>query len=148
MIDRYRGGVLPAAGELGPIDRGMLTRAQQLPAALESAYEKLELQQCALLPIELARAANGYIDATEPFKLAKDPAQSNRLDTVLNVATTVIHQCLVGLLPILPRKAAEGLSQLGLQVAAKTLAQLQENPPSAGAKLGPGEPLFPNVVLA
>jgi methionyl-tRNA synthetase len=148
MIDRYRGGVLPAAGELGPIDRGMLTRAQQLPAALESAYEKLELQQCAMLPVELARAANGYIDATEPFKLAKDPAQSNRLDTVLNVATTVMHQCLVGLLPILPRKAAEGLSQLGLQVAAKTLAQLQENPPSAGARLGPGEPLFPNVVPA
>jgi methionyl-tRNA synthetase len=145
MIDRYRGGVLPEARELGQIDRGMLTRAQQLPTALQSAYERLELQQCAVLPIELARAANGYIDATEPFKLAKDPAQSGRLDTVLNVATAVLHQCLVGLLPILPQKAAEGLGQLGVQVTGKTLAQLQENPPPAGSKLGPGQPLFPNV---
>jgi len=31
---------------------------------LATAYEKLELQQCALLPVELARATNGYIDAT------------------------------------------------------------------------------------
>jgi methionyl-tRNA synthetase len=145
MVDRYRGGVLPAAGELGQIDRGMLTRAQQLPSALHVAYDRLELQQCALLPVELARAANGYIDATEPFKLAKDPGQSARLDTVLNIATTTIQQCLVGLLPILPQKAVEGLSQLGVQLEGKTLAQLEENPASVGAKLGPGQPLFPNV---
>ena len=45
---------------------------------------------------------NGYIDATEPFKLAKDPANAARLDTVLNIAAHSIHQCLVALLPILP----------------------------------------------
>ena len=45
----------------------------------------------ALLPVELARFTNGYIDATEPFKLAKDPAQSQRLDTVLNLSAQALY---------------------------------------------------------
>lgn len=148
MIERYRGGVLPAAGELTQIDRDLLERAGKLPGEISAAYERLELQQCALLPIELARAANGYIDATEPFKLAKDPAQAGRLDTVLFVAATVICHCLTALLPILPQKGAEGLAQLSVQSAGKRLAQLHAEPPKAGAKIGPGQPLFPNVESA
>jgi methionyl-tRNA synthetase len=147
MVERYRGGVLPAAGDLQKIDNDLLAHARRLPGELAAAYERLELQQCALLPVELARAANGYIDATEPFKLAKDPANSGRLDTVLSVATTAIHHTLIGLLPILPRKAVEGLSQLAVQTAGKTLDQLYTSPPSTGAKVGPGQPLFPNVVV-
>ena len=148
MVERYRGGVLPAATELLPIDRDLLERAAKLPGDIAAAYERLELQQCAMLPIELARAANGYIDATEPFKLAKDAAQAGRLDTVLSVAATVIHHCLTALLPILPQKAAEGLAQLGVQSAGKTLAQLHSQAPAAGVKVGPGQPLFPNVESA
>jgi methionyl-tRNA synthetase len=148
MVERYRGGVLPAATELEQIDRDLLERAKQLPAQIFSAYEKMELQQCAMLPVELARATNGYIDATEPFKLAKDPAKAGRLDTVLNVAAAAIYESLVTLLPILPTKAAEGLAQLSIQVSGKTLGELHGHPPVAGVKVGPGVPLFPNVEAA
>jgi methionyl-tRNA synthetase len=148
MIDRYRGGILPAAGELQAIDRDLLDRAAKLPSQIAGAYARLELHQCALLPVELARAANGYIDATEPFKLAKDPANSGRLDTVLNTAARTIHDCLVALLPILPQKAAEGLAQLSSQPGGKTLDKLYGHPPAAGTKLGAGQPLFPNVESA
>ncbi|MGA3068241.1 MAG: methionine--tRNA ligase [Tepidisphaeraceae bacterium] len=148
MVERYRGGILPEAGELQQIDRDFLQRAAKLPGEIATAYERLELQQCALLPIELARAANGYIDATEPFKLAKDAAQSERLDTVLSVAATAIHHCFVALLPILPDRAAAGLAQLSVQAAGKTLTDLYALPPAAGAKIGPGVPLFPNVESA
>lgn len=146
MIDRYRGGVLPAAGELQQIDSDLLSHGEKLPAQIAAAYEKIELQQCAELPVQLARLTNGYIDATEPFKLAKDPAQAKRLDTVLNVAARSIHRCLVGLLPILPQKAAEGLSQLKVEVGGKTLDWLYRNPPVGGTKLGEAVPLFPNVI--
>jgi methionyl-tRNA synthetase len=145
MVERYRNGVLPAAGKLETIDEDLLKRVRQLPEQIASAYDKLELQQCALLPIELARATNGYIDATEPFKLAKDPSQSGRLDTVLNLAAGAIHQALVGLLPLLPQKSVEGLNQLAIAAAGKSLAELFATSPAAGSKLGPAQPLFPNV---
>ncbi|HEX4054914.1 MAG TPA: methionine--tRNA ligase [Tepidisphaeraceae bacterium] len=146
MIDRYRAGVLPAPGDLQQIDRDILAHGEKLPSQLAAAYDRVELQQCAELPVQLARLTNGYIDSTEPFKLAKDPSQAKRLDTVLNVAARSIHKCLIGLLPILPQKAVEGLAQLKVEAAGKTLAWLYENSPAAGTKLGDAQPLFPNVV--
>jgi len=144
MIGRYRDGVLPPAGNLEDIDRNLLARIKSFPRELDEAYAKLELQQCALLPVELARMTNGYIDATAPFSLAKDPAKASRLDTVLNLSATAIQQALAGLLPVLPEKAAVGLRQLSIGTDRKTLEQLLR-PMEPGHKLGAGEPLFPKV---
>jgi methionyl-tRNA synthetase len=146
MIDRYREGVVPAPGDLEQIDRDLLSHGDNLPARLAAAYDGVDLQQCAELPVQLARLTNGYIDATEPFKLAKDPAQAKRLDTVLNTAAKSICRCLVGLLPILPEKAAEGLRQLKIPIEGKPFGWLYNNPPASGSKLGEAVPLFPNVV--
>jgi methionyl-tRNA synthetase len=146
MVDRYRQGMLPEQGKLESIDSELLARAQRLPGELALAYERMELQQCAMLPVELARATNGYIDSTEPFKLAKDPAKAGRLDTVLNTAARVVHACLVGLLPILPEKAAAGLKQLSIDSGDKSLELLFAVPPQSGTKMAEGQPLFPNVV--
>jgi methionyl-tRNA synthetase len=145
MVERYRNGILPAAGQLETIDKDLISRVKQLPAQIAAAYAKLELQQCAMLPVELARATNGYIDATEPFKLAKDPNQSGRLNTVLNLAAGAIHHALVGLLPLLPQKSVEGLAQLSVAASGKSLVDLFASSPAAGSKLGPAQPLFPNV---
>jgi len=145
MIGRYFEGKVPQDGELEQIDRDLIAKAQALPASLAAAYDKMELQQCALLPVELARAANGYIDATEPFKLAKNPASAARLATVLYVAAEAIRCSVTGLLPILPHKAAEGLTQLGISVEGKTLDQMFGESLKAGAKLGDGQPLFPKL---
>ena len=145
MIGRYRDGLIPAVGETADLDAHLVSQTDALGRSLASAYEKLELQQCAILPIELARATNGYIDATAPFTLAKDPAKSSRLDTVLNRSAQTIKNALVGLLPVLPEKAAAGLEQLGVKIEGKTLGDLlrEELPP--GHKLGEGQPLFPKI---
>ena len=144
MIGRYRGGILPAAGERDGIDDSLIARTAEFDRHLAEAYGKIELQQAALLPVELARATNGYIDATAPFTLAKDPARSSRLDTVLNLSAQAIQRALVGLLPILPEKAAAGLRQLNVDPAGKTLAELLR-PLEPGHKLGDGQPLFPKI---
>ena len=145
MIGRYFNGVVPAAAELETIDRDLIARIDALPARVIAAYERMELQQCALLPVELARAANGYIDATEPFKLAKDPASAGRLATVLHISVNAIRQSLIALLPILPHKAAEGLEQMGISVSGTPLDQMFANRLAAGAKLGEAKPLFPKI---
>jgi len=148
MVGKYRNGELPSGRATEQIDRDLQAKIDALPGQLSEAYRTLTLQHAAMLPVELARAANGYIDATAPFKLAKDPAQAARLDTVLNLATQAIYRTLVGLLPILPVKAAEGLSQLGVDVSGKTLGQLFAEPLPAGHKLGEGKPLFPRIEQA
>lgn len=146
MVGRYRGGVLPAAHEpYEEIDHHLMSQTQALPQKMADAFARVELQQCAMLPIELARATNGYIDATEPFKLAKDPAKASRLETVLNLSAQAIYRSLLMLLPILPEKAAAGLQQLGVVLDGKTLEQLLTTPPSDGRQFGEGQPLFPRV---
>ncbi|HZL34660.1 MAG TPA: methionine--tRNA ligase [Tepidisphaeraceae bacterium] len=147
MAGKYR-GKLPPLGSLEDIDRNLIAQTQRLSQQLAGAYEKCELQQCALLPVELARTTNGYIDATAPFKLAKDPALAGRLDTVLHVSAQAIYAVLVGLLPILPEKAAAGLKQLGVNIEGKTPKQLLADGLPADHPIVAGQPLFPKVLPA
>jgi methionyl-tRNA synthetase len=146
MVNKYRGGALPAAtGATDQIDRDLRARIEALPAQLAASYDRLDLQQCAMLPVELARAANGFIDATAPFKLAKDPAQAGRLDAVLNLAAQATRCALAALLPVLPEKAAAGLAQLGVPPEQQNLAQLPCEQLPSGHRVGQGKPLFPKV---
>ena len=146
MIGNDRSGKLPAiTAPLEDIDRNLQAHIDKLPADLAVAYERCELQHCATLPIELARLTNGYIDATAPFKLAKDPTQSARLDTILHLSAQAIHRCLLALLPILPHKSPEGLQQLNVDIENKTLPQLLSSPLPLGHQFNQGSPLFPQV---
>ena len=144
MAGKYR-GQLPPIGETEDIDHNLIGQTKRLGQQLADAYAKFELQQCALLPIELARTTNGYIDATQPFKLAKDPAKSTRLDTVLHVAAQAVYAALVGLLPVLPEKAPAGLKQLGAEVTGKKIRELLDAGLPIGHPLAAGQPLFPRV---
>ena len=141
MIAKKCDGVIPAAGPLEQIDQDLLARNQRLESELARAYDKVELQHAVLLPIELARATNGYIDATQPFK-EPNPA---RISTVLNLAAQSIKNALVALLPIIPAKAAAGLAQLNIDPGGKTLKTLLDTELPTGHKLGEGQPLFPKV---
>jgi methionyl-tRNA synthetase len=145
MIGNYRGGVVPVAPQREQIDIDLENAIADFVPRLHGAYEACELQQCALLPIELARQANGYIEATRPFSLAKDPAQAQRLDTILNLTARSAYTALVALLPILPEKAAAGLAQLGVNTEGRTLQELFANLLPGGHKVGSGQPLFPRV---
>jgi methionyl-tRNA synthetase len=145
MLGKYRGGVIGSVRQPpGDLDAALIASIDALPQKLTDAYARLDLQQAALLPVELARQTNGYIDATQPFSLAKDPAREPELSTVLHLSAQAVRRALVGLLPILPDKAAEGLRQLGVDVRALTPETLWSHLP-LGHKTGEGSPLFPRA---
>jgi methionyl-tRNA synthetase len=152
MIGRYRGGEIPVIVPATDADRALLVEVEALGAKLAGAYERMELQTAATLGVELARATNGYIDSTEPFKLAKDPGQAERLNTVLGLSARAMAVSLASLLPVLPGKAADGLGQLGVSTAGKTMAELLSAAGAFGAatglKVGEGAALFPKPVTA
>jgi methionyl-tRNA synthetase len=143
MVGDYRQGKVPAIAEAHRHEYPhLLEQRRGLEKELNEFYIKMELQQCAQWPVELARTANGFVDQTRPFTLAKDPAESGRLDTVLNLLTQHIYVVLVALLT---EKATEGLRQLGVTVAGKTIGELLRHELPAGHQLGEGVPLFPRV---
>jgi methionyl-tRNA synthetase len=149
MTHKYRAGAVPHAGTADDAadesaDAPLVERIDALPAALADAYARTELQQCVLLPIELARAANAYIDVTRPFSLAKGPARASRLDRVLTLSLRATQLALASLVPVLPVKAIDGLRQLGIDPREATLDALQA-PLPAGHALGAARVLFPRV---
>jgi methionyl-tRNA synthetase len=142
MTKKYRDAVVPVAGELQEIDRALLAQVESFPQRLRDAYERYALQDCALIPIELVRAVDGYIEATQPFKIKREDP---RLDTVLAVMNRGTYVALVGLLPILPEKAIDGLNQLGVDAGGRKLDDLFAAAPAAGTKLGEVHALFPQM---
>ena len=145
MTGNYRGGKLGPAEVSEDVDRQLVAHADRLAADVDRAYRELRLQDVVTLPIELARAVNGYIEATAPFKLAKDPSKAQRLDTVLNLAAQAIYKSLVALVPVLPVKAVQALGQLNVSTEGRTFDDLMSATLPVGHQLGEGTPLFPRV---
>lgn len=146
MIANSFGSVLPPIeGPLDDLDKQIIEKTKALAGEIAGAYDRLELQKCAMIPMELARAVNGYIDATAPFKLAKDPATLPRAKTVLHISAQAIYRVLAALLPILPEKAVAGLGQMNVKTEGMTIPQLLATDLPVGHQLQPPSPLFPRV---
>jgi len=137
MLKRYRNGMVPAkSNELAAdaVKSADETRAlfkqSQLQAALQSIWA-------------LVNRANQYVDQTAPFKLAKDPAQSKRLDEVLYNLAETCRVLAVLLWPFLPETATKIYAQLGLPGSPDKLDAATWGGLQAGQVIGEPAPLFP-----
>src|SRR5262249_58047418 len=110
-------------------------RACQLQSALETIWSLITL-------------ANQYVDHTAPFKLAKDPAQSARLDEVLFNVAEVCRILAVLLWPFLPATSERIYSQLGLPGRPDKFTEASWGKLSPGHAIGEIAPLFPRKDLA
>ena len=79
--------------------------------------------------MSIVRAANGFIDSEQPWKLAKDPAQQARLDDVLAALVRALATTAVTLEPFIPSKAVEMWKRLGGDEL-PSLERLTAEPPS------------------
>jgi methionyl-tRNA synthetase len=141
MLKRYRNGIVP----LPSAD----LEAEASQAAANAADRLREHQlQAALLEIwALVTRANQYIDKTAPFKLAKDPANAQRLDEVLYALTETCRVLAVLLWPFLPGTATRMYSQLGLTGEPNSLSEARWGVLKEGHPIGEPAPLFPRKDL-
>ena len=136
MIRRYRGGIVPAAPANGLAD--------ETKAAL-SAYRRgldgYRLHEGFAAAMDLARAANGFVETQEPWALARRPERAADLDhTLATLAHTLaVLACLFE--PVTPEKAAELATRLGL--AGIPLIGGLDALDLAGLGVSVGTPLFP-----
>jgi methionyl-tRNA synthetase len=71
------------------------------------------LHDGAAAAFRLVSAANNYIAETQPWALAKDPAQAERLNGVLADTAEAVRIAATLLSPIMPSSSAEILRRLG-----------------------------------
>jgi methionyl-tRNA synthetase len=66
------------------------------------------------------RRTNQYIERSEPWQLARQPEQQDRLDTVLYTAAEATRLLAIFLAPYIPSASNNILSQLGLESVENT----------------------------
>jgi methionyl-tRNA synthetase len=137
MLKRYRNGVVP------PVSAELAADAERATAETRSLLEKNELQAALLSIWSLVTRANQYVDQTAPFKLAKDPAQSERLDQVLYNLAETCRVLAVLLWPFIPGTAAKIFAQLGLAESPNCFELTRWGGLPAGHTIGSPAPLFP-----
>jgi methionyl-tRNA synthetase len=137
MLKRYRNGIVPSpsnelsadAAKAADETRALL-KQNQLQAALQSIWG-------------LVTRANQYVDQTAPFKLAKDPAQAQRLDEVLYNLAETCRVLAVLLRPFLPGTSLKIYAQLGLNESPDKLDAASWGGLKSGHIIGEPSPLFP-----
>lgn len=149
MLGKYRQGVVPEPGSLEPLDTALKEAFTALPEQVSRYFDGLQFERALDVVMEAVRKANKYIAETEPWVMARDEAQSQRLDTVLYCCVEALRCASILLEPVMPHKAFELRKQLGLKKVPFSLQSAGEwglTPP--GTVTRPGEPLFPRIDLA
>lgn len=142
MGRRYRGGTLAAA----PADKSedaVALEALGTEAArrFDAAMELYQIHTALESAWELIAAANGFVESSAPWKLAKDPAQPARLDEVLAVLVGASRLAAALAHPVIPASSDQLLGQLGF---AGDLS-VSWAAPDAGHQLGEPSPVFPRL---
>lgn len=110
MSERYRQGRLPGSA---PRTSTLADTAGQSFAAYGEAMERLALHEATAAVFRLVSATNEFVATSQPWAMAKDPAQATALTEVLYDASEAVRIAALLLRPIMPNSAAEILRRMG-----------------------------------
>lgn len=146
MINKYHGGIITAANCPAPVDEELQALAASTVSAYRANMEAMELNSAIKGVWALISRANKYIDETTPWLLAKEPAQQQRLQTVLYNLAEVLRITAILIEPYIPSTSPKIYSQLGLALPQRFL--LEEavfGRLASGTKVGKAEQLYPRI---
>jgi methionyl-tRNA synthetase len=124
-----------------PDDGGRFAAGAAAGVEIAAAYEACDYNRAMRLVMELADAANPFVEAEAPWALRHDPAQHQRLQDVCTVALNLFRQLTIYLAPVLPRLAVQA-SQL-LQAPLRHWDEAQR--PLVGTPVQPFEHMLQRV---
>ncbi|HLI88750.1 MAG TPA: methionine--tRNA ligase [Ktedonobacteraceae bacterium] len=114
MIRRYRGGAIPTPGPSGELEADLQRVAQETRQKAAAALESWDIGGALGITWNFVKRANQYIEQNEPWRLARQPEQSQRLDTVLYSAAEATRLLAILLAPYIPSSCDRIMQQLGL----------------------------------
>lgn len=152
MVERYGNGRIPQPDPSthGEAEKPLLATAVSLPARLSEAMNRFQTHVALAAIWDLVAEANRYVDAAEPWVLARqrkqgDAAAGARLDTVLYNLVESLRLIACCCQPFLPDTARAIARQLNVSLAGEWSALMQWGGYVAGTAVQPGDVLFPRL---
>jgi methionyl-tRNA synthetase len=144
MSQRYRKGRVELSSDPNDSDlNAMRDLAVSVIARYRAAFERIEVHAAIETAWELVARANGLVEQKAPWKLAKDPAQSELLNAVLYTLAETARVLALLVSPVIPNASEKILDQL----QAGNYRTLQWGGLPSGHELGKPIPIFPRVEL-
>ncbi|WP_449280392.1 methionine--tRNA ligase [Leucobacter sp.] len=124
MNQKYFDGRVPEPSAIADTESEAQIRdlAATVAARADERIEAFAIHEAIASVWELVDALNGYITEQEPWALAKDPEQRERLATVLYTVTEGLRVLAVLLAPVIPLATAKLWTALGAEAALGALA--------------------------
>src|SRR5260221_494103 len=141
MAQRYRSGPLRKANVIDADLERLEAIARSMIEKYREAFEQFQPHAALEAVWELVAAANALVEQKAPWKLAKDPAASDLLDSVLYTlaeSALLLAQCMS---PIIPSASTSILRQLN----AKNETGFQWGVLVDGHRVGTPSPVFPRI---
>ncbi|NED95016.1 methionine--tRNA ligase [Phytoactinopolyspora alkaliphila] len=151
MVNKYFDGSLPAPAASTEAEEALAAVAERAVAEADAAVERVAPHDALAAVWSLVEAANGYITEQQPWAVAKDESQRERLATILYSSAEALRVLAVLLNAAMPKACARLWESLG---AAEALGALAEQPLAdagrwgqlvPGAPVTKGDALFPRL---
>jgi len=136
MIQRYFSGTLPKPGSLQEADIIVQKVAQEAALSADKAMDRVMIHEAIQKTWTLVDELNNYITVQEPWVLAKDEANGERLGTVLYTAAEGLRVLTVLLAPIMPKATGKLWGAIG-----GSLGNLEDQPIGKAGNWGQLNPL-------
>jgi len=148
MIEKYFDGKIPAyiASET-EVDTSLENMAQETVEQVEEAMEKLQFSVALTAIWKYISRTNKYIDETEPWVLAKDENQKERLGNVMAHLAESLRKIAVLLKPFLTKTPESIFSQLNITDTAlhEWNSLYEDGKIKAGTVVQKDKPIFPRL---
>jgi methionyl-tRNA synthetase len=150
MLGKYFEGKVPeeaafADSALEALRKSLVARVDALYGRLESAVTGFDLDAACEAVMELVREANAFVNASAPFKLAKDPARVVDLRAAMHALCQVDFALCHALRPFVPDAAVRIAAQLGVSLDGSLSERIRWDALKAGHQTGKPEPLFARI---
>ena len=147
MVESYCEGIVPRSAGEGESERDLHATANRAVEAHDAAAAKLYFADALAAIFSLVDAANKHYQLTQPWKLAKDPANAAQVSASLYAGLESLRIVAHLLWPYMPKTADAIAGQLGLPspAAAPWPDVARWGLLEPGRKVTVGPPLFPRL---
>ncbi len=151
MVVRYRDGSLPAGHDLTEAEQQIIDALGKAVDVADSAFCSLDFSTGIVAVKEFIDLVNLYVTEQEPWVLAKDEAQADRLNVVLNTILESLRAVAVLYNPVMPKAMASMWEQIGGRASLGPLAEQRVADVARWGQLPPGttvtkgDALFPRI---
>jgi methionyl-tRNA synthetase len=147
LVKQNFGDVVPQPSEKTELDQELINLALDILPRTKPHIDNLAFSEVLDVIWELVRRANKYLDESAPWRLAKDPANKDRVATILYNCVETLRFLSILMSPFIPSSSIKIQEQIGIsgKLSPQTFADLVWGKTPSGIPLGNVEPIFPRI---